>query len=281
MYWRQVLERGFDVPVDRPLDDLTAELTQLLGSTDPSTRDDVAYATLATWISRGVYDELLSGLGDGIVPGLGTDLGAVESDSVFRRSYSALVIAECVARDNAAGLMSGRTIMRWGDCLASWYTREADHRGYVPGKGWAHAIAHGADAFAMLAESRHLRRPELVVLLDVLADRILDRRTDRLGDGETDRIAAAVLNVFRRDEIELKIIEPWIQRLASGASDRRGVVNHYDRTANPESLLRSIYVQLALSERPPAQRGDILLAVVDALRVTNAAFLSAGTTAAR
>ena len=30
-YWRQVLERGLEVPTDRPLDELTAELTRMLG----------------------------------------------------------------------------------------------------------------------------------------------------------------------------------------------------------------------------------------------------------
>ncbi len=34
-YWKQVLEDGLEVPTDRPLDELTAELTRMLGSTDP------------------------------------------------------------------------------------------------------------------------------------------------------------------------------------------------------------------------------------------------------
>ena len=41
-YWKQVVERGFGVPSDRPLDDLTAELTRMLGSTDPVLRDELA-----------------------------------------------------------------------------------------------------------------------------------------------------------------------------------------------------------------------------------------------
>ncbi len=35
-YWKQVVEDDFEVPSDRPLDDLTAELTRMLGSTDPA-----------------------------------------------------------------------------------------------------------------------------------------------------------------------------------------------------------------------------------------------------
>ena len=54
------------MPTDRPLPDLTAELTTMLGSTDPVVRDEIAYPILATWVSAGVYDDLLAGLGDGM-----------------------------------------------------------------------------------------------------------------------------------------------------------------------------------------------------------------------
>ena len=54
LYWRQVLERGLEVPTDRPLDELTAELTRMLGSPDPVERDRTAYPALGTWIDRGV-----------------------------------------------------------------------------------------------------------------------------------------------------------------------------------------------------------------------------------
>ena len=60
-YWKQVAASGLAVPQDRPLDDLTAELTRMLGDTDPEARDGTAYPTLATWVERGVYDDLLSG----------------------------------------------------------------------------------------------------------------------------------------------------------------------------------------------------------------------------
>ncbi|MGH3308335.1 MAG: DUF2785 domain-containing protein, partial [Nocardioides sp.] len=142
-YWRQVQEADFEVPADRPLDDLTAELTRMLGSNDPVVRDRTAYPALATWTSRGVYDDLLSGLGDGMAAGLAVGLGERESDTVFRRSFSVLVLGECVARDNAAGLVPPGKVLEWGDRISTWYLRERDLRGYVTGKGWAHAIAHG------------------------------------------------------------------------------------------------------------------------------------------
>jgi hypothetical protein len=104
-YWVKVLGDDHSVPRDRPLADLTAELTQMLGDPDPRVRDELAYPTLATWIGRGEYDDLLPGLGDGMATGLRSGLGDSDTDTVFRRSFSALVLAECIARDTARPLV--------------------------------------------------------------------------------------------------------------------------------------------------------------------------------
>lgn len=274
-YWKQVLATGLAVPSDRPLDDLTAELTRMLGSPDPAVRDGLAYPTLATWIDRGVYDDLLVGLGDGMAAGLGVGLGETDGDAVFRRSFSGLVLAECIARDNARPRLAGGKVLEWGDRVTTWLLRERDLRGFVAGKGWAHAVAHGADALGTLAESPHLAKPELTVLLDVVADRLL-LPTERLfGSGEPDRLALATMRLLRRNVVPLTLLEPWIARLAAGA---RTLGSYDDRDphlvgGNAQAFLRALYLQLSLAPQPPAVRSDLLLVVVDALRATNPHYL--------
>jgi hypothetical protein len=276
-YWRHVQEADFEVPADRPLDDLTAELTRMLGSNDPAVRDGTAYPALATWTSRGVYDDLLSGLGDGMAAGLAVGLGESGSDTVFRRSFSVLVLGECVARDNAAGLVPPGKVLEWGDRVSTWYLRERDLRGYVAGKGWAHAVAHGADAIGTLAESPHLGQAELTVLLDVLADRLTLLVDTQFVHGEPDRMAAATMCVLRRNVVPLTILEPWVARLAAAATVRapRGT-DPFLRRGNSESFHRALYLQLSLAPRPPAVRPDLLLVLVDALRRTNPYYLTTG-----
>ena len=136
-FWEQVAAEGHRVPTERPLAELTTELTAMLGDTDAYVRDDIALSTLTTWIEEGVYDDLLEGLGDGMAAGLVIGLGTTSSDTVFRRSSSARVLATCLERDNAVRLMSSDTVLRWGDRVMSWLVRERDLRGYVAGKGWA------------------------------------------------------------------------------------------------------------------------------------------------
>lgn len=274
-YWQSVRAAGLTVPDDRPLNELTAELTTMLGSPDPEERDGTAYPTLATWIDRGVYDDLLSGLGDGMAAGLGVGLGEQGTDTVFRRSFSALILAQCIERDNVKQVLPADKVLEWGDRITTWYLRENDLRGFVPGKGWAHAIAHGADAVGCLASSPHLGGPELTVLLDVIADRVLLRADTLLVSGEPDRMAAATLNVLRRDLLPLTVVEPWVARLASAAvqpigDDRR---DPYLDSGNAEAYLRALYLQLAIGQRLPSVRSDLLLVLVDALRRTNRGYL--------
>jgi hypothetical protein len=272
-FWEQVVAGG-DVPTDRPLDELTAELTGMLGSTDPSRRQDCAAGLLTSWVRRGVYDDLLVGLGDGMAAGLEVGIGESGTDTVFRRSFSAVVLGECLARDNVRQLLPVGQVLAWGDRLAAWYVRERDLRGVVPGKGWAGAAAHGADALGELAASPGLGTPELTVLLDVLADRLLLPSPTLLVAGEPDRIAAATLRILRRDLVPLQVLEPWVARLAHGADRTGQEEDPWARTHDVEAFLRALYLRLSVGQASPDAphpqvRPDLLLALVDALRATN------------
>ncbi len=269
--WKQVHQDDFRVPGHLSLADLTEELTIMLGDTDPDLRDGTAYPTLATWVSRGVYDDLLPGLGDGMVAGLSTGLGENGTDTVFRRSFSVLILAECIERDNGRPLVLGGKVLQWGDAIATWLLRERDVRGFVPGKGWAHAVAHGADALAALAASPHLAQPELTVVLDVIADRLL-MKVDRLfTHGEQDRLTQSTMAVLRRGTVPMAVLEPWINRIAAAASVRSTTdgSDPFLAAGNAQAYLRSLYLQLALGNRPPAVRADLMLVLVGALRTTN------------
>lgn len=275
-YWDQVQAAGFEVPSDRPLGDLTAELTTMLGSTQPEVRDGTAYPALATWIDRGVYDDLLAGLGDGMVTGLSVGLGEQDTDTVFRRSFSALILAECLERDNAEHLMAPAKIMDWGDRIAVWFLAEVDARGFVPGKGWAHAIAHGADTIGALAESPHLTGDEHAVLLDILAERLLQQPADQpLESGEPDRMAHAAMRILRRNTLGTDVLESWVHRIGGAANAFGGPVDHnpFARTHAPQAFLRALFVHLSLAPDAPQVRSDLLLVVIEALRMTNAPYL--------
>ena len=273
-FWDRVVAEGHKVPADRPLVDLTAELTTMLGSADPYLRDEIAYPTLATWVSEGVYDELLEGLGDGMTAGLAVGIGESGTDTVFRRSFSVLVLAECIERatslDPARTGVPDETVLRWGDRIAGWLVRERDLRGFVPGKGWAHALAHGADALGVLAEAPVMGRMELTVLLDVVADRLLSPTRARFLHAEDDRLAMATMKILRRDLVGVDVLEPWVARLAERSRPTsEGNDDPFLVAGNVQGYLRALHLQLALAPRPPACRADLLLVLIEQLKKAN------------
>lgn len=262
--WRQVPRSGFEVPAGGSLPDLTAELTSLLGDTDPTLREETALAVLTTWIDRGVYDDLLIGLGDGIATGLRSGGGA---DGVFRRVSSAVVLGRCIARDTRRPLVPRAKVLEWGDRLATWLLDERDLRDHVPGQGWIRALAAGADAIGELTASPHLGRPELAAVLEVIGERVLIQVPAAWTGVEADRLAHAAVRLMRRDLVPLDDVEDWAVRIGRRAAVLRRPLPEPDPVAaNAAAFLRSVYLVLALGAEPPPIRGDLVLTLVNFLR---------------
>jgi hypothetical protein len=275
-YWEAVVADGMRVPTGRTLPDLTAELGEMLGSPDPRVRDGIAYPVLASWVSNGVYDHLLRTLGDGLCVLMEDGVGRVADDSVFRRSSAVLVLAEIIERDTRMDVVDDRALLGWGDRIATWLVAEKDLRGYVQGRGWAHAVAHGADAVAALARSPRIDGPALGFLLDVIADRVLEPTPEFWVAGEPDRLASAAMVALRRDLLEMDTLDPWLRRLAARAQPVDDDLLHpYRVNGNVQAFLRALHLQLQLAPERPAVRSDLLLGLVEALRRSNPEYLQA------
>lgn len=248
MYWEKIVEGDFAVPEDRPLDDLSVELVEMLGDRDPHVRDELAWQVFRSWIKRGVYDDLLAGVGDGMCEGLTVGLGEGGSDSVFRRSYSILILAAVLTRDNVIHGVHPTNVLRWGDQGLGWFVKERDLRGFVAGSGWAHAVAHGADFIGALARSRHLDEGGLMVILDAIADRLLAPTQYALTQHEDDRLAYATMALLHRNLVDMALLGPWVERLVS-SWDRAEPGPTPAEVANTVNYVRALHAQLLLGVR--------------------------------
>ena len=281
-YWERVVADGYRVPHGAALDDLTTDLVKMLGDGDPRVRDDIAYSVLSTWVSEGVYDELLAGLGDGLVLGLRVGLGEDGTDTVLRRSFSAVGLAAVIARDNAVHTLHPTTVLTWADRSVAWFLAERDLRGWVPERGWVHAVAHGADLLGTLAASRYLGSEELRVLLDVIAERLLIPTEHRFAAGEDDRLAFATMSLLHRDLVSVDELESWLDRVAALWADPVTPGEHEPATrANAVAYARALHLQLllgvtgtpvqdsmAIPAVNPGCRPDLLIALQRSLRTS-------------
>jgi hypothetical protein len=279
-FWERVVAADYAPPVDRRLDDMTVELVEFLGATDPHLRDDIGLNVLVAWATRGVYDDLLPGLGDGLTDGLRPGAGETGTYSVLRRSFSARALAAVIDRDTARPRVHPETVLAWGDRGLAWLTGERDLRDRIPGAGRVHAIAHAADLVGALARSRHLDEGGLMVLLDAVADRLLAPTDAVYVSREEDRLAQATMSLLHRDVVDLSLLEPWVRRLREawvGAGERDEPIPV--SILNTINFARALHLQLLLGVRPavpgartnpgpPAIRIDLLALLQTALRDT-------------
>jgi hypothetical protein len=191
--WARVRADDFAVPTDRPLNELVAELSGMLRSPDPVTRDAQAYSTLAIWIGRGVLSaDQLRALGNEMVPRFG-------DDEIQARTFAPLILDSIVT----AGVYEPS----WVPPFERWYVAEDDLRGYDAKLGWLHAVAHGSDLLGALGLHPAV---EPVQMLRLGIGRLLTPTSYVLRDMEDDRLGRALaVTLTRADLAEADAVE-WL-----------------------------------------------------------------------
>src|SRR6185503_3753193 len=96
-FWVSVAKDDYRVPDGQTLDHLTEILFGYLGSIDPGLRDDIAYVVYANWLKREMYSsETIQTHVEKLLSNLDTGIDGAESDTVFLRTFSVLLLAEIV-----------------------------------------------------------------------------------------------------------------------------------------------------------------------------------------
>jgi len=229
-------------------------------------------------------------LGDSLAENLSVGLGEHGADSIFLRSFSALVLNKVVEADNWYPTLEETDIRRWMDRGLSYFAAERDLRGHVPEKGWAHAVAHTADLLWVLAQSRYLHTADLERILSAIADKVAAPTEYSYLALEDERLANAVWAALRRDMLSLAFLQAWLKSLARPFQERpRSEITtnalNSNGYHNTRSFLHSLYFQLMLGARPPAWYADtsffmgvpalrdqLLPLVVDTLRALDPGF---------
>lgn len=232
--WGEILEKDFLVPAGRPVTELAAELYAMLGSPDPKVRDDTAFPVLAYWVSRGVFDGRLAGVGDELV-------ARFSEGPIYQRTFAAISLTWVVMRDAKTSELGSETVLGWLEAFSRWWRSEADLRPWDPELGWLHAPAHGADVLRAFGRSPKLGEVELVGLLELAVDRLLVDEGYLYGNNEDDRLGYALASVLTRPEVTADAAVGWIGRLHDAiAGGEPGPVAAW--AANTLRTLAALYV---------------------------------------
>ncbi|HEX9852968.1 MAG TPA: DUF2785 domain-containing protein, partial [Woeseiaceae bacterium] len=131
-WWQAVIADDFTPPEDRPLSSLTQELSDYLASTDPELRDDIAYSLLTQWmyVKRIVPPALRTALIADWTENLKHGIGERGTESIFRRSFSALMLSVVTALDNEAPYLDKAAFDGLLDAGLTYLRDERDTRGF-------------------------------------------------------------------------------------------------------------------------------------------------------
>lgn len=147
---------------------------------------------------------------------LTSGIGESGTDSVFKRSFSALTLASFAERDLEQPFLSPAQYRALLAAALAYLRDERDTRGFDPAKGWIHSTAHTADLVAALA-----RNPQFTPADQQAVFSSVDQRLWTAGHiytfGEQDRLAVALLSVITRDDFQLAAYQSWLDSLQQDA----------------------------------------------------------------
>lgn len=274
MFWQAIRDADFRVPEGHDIIDLTRELLGYLGSPDPKLRETYAFSIIGYWIERGNYtSQQLREMTMQLVGNLTHGLAERGGDTVFLRSYSALLLAEIVARDNHQAFLTEaeiKNLLRW---TLEFMLAETDLRGFVKRKGWATSVGHSADLLRRLARNRYVSRDDLEQMMAAIAQRITAPVEHVFVHGEDERLVLAVWAALARQELTMPFMIKWLSRLVQVVNLLRPEDPFDPRIhgalQNTRNFLRSFYFRLALNRKTDEWLNRLRPKVLAAVKALN------------
>ena len=223
-------------------------MIEQIGSIDRELRDQLIYTSFFQLIieknllEHELLTELLEvALNDLLLKGVGEE----GTDTVFTRSFTTLLIALILSRDNEDDFLNQNTILRVKDKLMEYITLEKDLRGFVAEKGWAHSIAHVADAFDELAKSKKVHKEHFGGMLRVLWNKVLVSNSVYI-HAEDERILVPILEMLEHG-LDIEELELLLKQMPDELKNRKGMISeeeYWFLNANCKMFLKSFLIEV-------------------------------------
>jgi hypothetical protein len=242
-FLRSIAKNNYVIPKNTDAFNFAKALVANFSSTDEELRDELSYMILASGIidkNKLTKDQLTNLLALALDRDhLFYHIGETENDTVFMRSFSNLIVAAILYVDAKEQILPEQVVQQTKTDLLLYAREEKDWRGYVKDKGWAHAMAHLADALDVCAQNpRHSTRDHQQVM-ELLRD--LAKVTTPLYHEEDIRLATVAYHIIACKEVGEDFLSRWLD---SCFVVRDPNVATWRRASNMKNFLRSLYFLL-------------------------------------
>jgi hypothetical protein len=244
----QALDKNkFRLSSNDKLELLITEMLLHIGTTDSLLRDDLIYTAFATWILEYniLSPEQLQGLLQQILgkQHMFHNIGEKNTDTVFRRSFSVLLLPLILIRHRSQPFLTLEEIYQIKEKLLCYLSSEKDLRGFVNKKGWAHAIAHAADALDDLVQCTEIGEKDLREILMAIQT-IISTEDIAYTCGEDERMVTVATAIINRKLLPDTEFVKWIQGFADHALIVRLMPARIIIRTNIKNYLQSLYFRL-------------------------------------
>lgn len=232
------------------LDILIKKMLENIGSIDSELRDRLIYNSFGKLI---IEDYLTIKQMDYILTvclrNLFLNIGQNEDDSVFSRSFSALVIVLILKKDKEKRFLSDDTLEQVIMKSIDYLKLEKDIRGNVVGKGWAHSIAHGADLLTEAISHPNFNIALSPECLETIKHCLFKNSTRELPyvDDEEERLVC-VVEALQEKGVSDGDIGKWVSSISEDLNElleKEGYsLNFFWKRSNVINFLRGYYFRL-------------------------------------
>ncbi|MFD3450331.1 DUF2785 domain-containing protein [Microbacteriaceae bacterium 4G12] len=232
--------------VENKIDIVQAMITHI-GSTNSELRELIYSSFSKLILDNQLPHELLVEILDFCLSDLlFKGIGENGTDTVFTRSFTSLLIALILYKDNEDHFLSQSDVNKVKDTLIRYINLEQDVRGYVSEKGWAHSVAHVADACDELVINKKIEQKYYPEILETLWKKIYNSKGVYVHN-EDGRIIRPILAMVNRG-LEIEVLKTLIKDmpLEMKSQEEKLDYEHYlFLKANCKLFLKSFYLEIS------------------------------------
>ncbi|MBB2482172.1 DUF2785 domain-containing protein [Bacillus sp. APMAM] len=242
-------------------DELVDMMLKYIGDTDSVLRDDLIYLTFCRLVENSLIGfSLMERILETSIGAnyLFFQIGEVNSDSVFKRSFSALAVQLILNQDIEERFLSKELVEKSIQSSFHYLQKENDVRGFVEEKGWAHSIAHGADLLTTAISHPVFYPSQIPDALETIRSCLF--KNGSYIDDEDERLIFAIDALLDKG-LSDELLGDWLQRISSSLDEifkMESYSFHFYRTrTNMMNFLKSLYFRLGFMDRGQESRVQI------------------------
>ncbi|WP_160912374.1 DUF2785 domain-containing protein [Halobacillus litoralis] len=228
--------------------ELISSMMAHIGSLDAALRDDLIFSTFAQLIveKNQLKEELMEEMMDLCLRELlFKGIGEKDTDTVFTRTFTSLLMALLLYRDKEDDFLSRTNIVDVKEAFLRYLSLEEDYRGYVNDRGWAHSMAHVADAVDELVRNEKTDSAVYPELFRALWSKIFIYEHAYI-HGEEERILTPIMEMLNRG-LEINLVEDHLKELSLDWHEHKNkatMEQYLIFRNNAKAFLKSLYIQL-------------------------------------